>query len=208
MVHTSTSECYGTAQYVPIDEHHPLQAQSPYAATKIAADKLAESFHRSFGLRVTTVRPFNTFGPRQSARAVVPTILSQLLAGSSELHLGALGPVRDLCYVTNTVEGFLAAARSDQAIGTVLNVGSGSGVTIGELASLAMEVVGRQVPIVQDAARIRPQSSEVFSLICSYARATELTGWVPAIELEQGIRETSQFIERHLGLYCPEEYAI
>jgi len=208
VVHTSTSECYGTAQYVPIDEQHPLQAQSPYSATKIAADKLAESFYRSFNLPVATIRPFNTFGPRQSARAVVPTILSQLLAGLPELHLGALDPVRDLSYVDDTVEGFLAVARSEQAIGTVINVGSGSGVTIKELASLAMKVVGRQLPVVQDATRIRPQSSEVFSLICNHARAGKLTGWSPTIGLEQGLRKTARFIERHLDLYHPKEYAI
>jgi NAD dependent epimerase/dehydratase len=207
VIQTSTSECYGTAQYTPIDERHPLHGQSPYAATKIGADKLAESFHLSFGLRVTTVRPFNTFGPRQSARAVIPTMLSQLLAGAGELHLGSLDPVRDLNYVTNTVDGFLALADSEEAIGQVVNVGSGSGVTIEQLAHLAMKVVGREIPIQCDEQRARPPSSEVRTLLCDHTLATQLTGWQPQVDLEQGLRHTAAFIEHQLDLYRPREYA-
>jgi NAD dependent epimerase/dehydratase len=207
VIHTSTSECYGTAQYVPINEDHPLCAQSPYSATKIAADKLAESFYRSFDLPVATIRPFNAYGPRQSARAVVPAILSRLLAGFSELRLGSLDPVRDLSFVADTVGGYLAVARSEQAVGTVVNVGSGSGIRIGDLAELAMQVVGRQVPIVQDPSRVRPQSSEVFSLICDNSRAERLVDWSPGVDLEEGLQKTAEFIERHLDEYRPEEYA-
>ena len=208
VVHTSTSECYGTAQYTPIDEAHPLHAQSPYAATKIGADKLAESFHLSFGLPVATIRPFNTFGPRQSSRAVVPTILTQLLSGEPRLRLGALTPVRDLNYVQNTVEGFLAVATSEHTVGTVVNVGFGSGVTIEELAHLAMRVVGREVPIESDQGRVRPADSEVMTLICDYSLATKLTGWTPAVGLEEGLHRTAEFIQKNLKLYSPKEYAV
>lgn len=208
VVHTSTSECYGTAKYIPIDENHPLQGQSPYAATKIGADKLAESFYLSFGLPVSTIRPFNTFGPRQSARAVIPTILSQLLTGRPELRLGSLEPVRDLNYVDNTIDGFLALACSEEAIGKVLNVGSGRGITIQELTVLAMKTVGREIPIRIDEERIRPQTSEVLSLVCDYTQAKEITGWSPAVTLEEGLKKTTQFIEKHLDLYRPEEFAL
>ena len=207
VIQTSTSECYGTAQYTPIDERHPLHGQSPYAATKIGADKLAESFHRSFGLRVTTVRPFNTFGPRQSARAVIPAILSQLLAGAGELQLGSLDPVRDLNYVTNTVDGFLAVASSEAAIGQVVNVGSGIGVTIEQLAHLAMGVVGRAIPIRCDEQRARPLASEVHTLLCDHTLATQLTGWQPQIDLERGLHYTADFIKHQLDEYRPQEYA-
>jgi nucleoside-diphosphate-sugar epimerase len=208
VIHTSTSECYGTAQYTPIDEGHPLRGQSPYAATKIGADKLAESFHLSFGLPVTTIRPFNTFGPRQSARAVIPTILSQLLSGREELRLGELTAIRDLNYVTNTVDGFLAAGSCDKAVGTLLNLGTGVGVTIKELALLAMKVVERNVPIVQDPKRIRPNDSEVFRLLCNFEKVKELTGWTPAIDLEDGLRKTAQYVEAHRNRYRPDEYKV
>jgi NAD dependent epimerase/dehydratase len=207
VIHTSTSECYGTAQYTPIDEHHPLHGQSPYAATKIGADMLAESFHRSFNLPVTTIRPFNTFGPRQSARAVIPTILSQLLSGNAELQLGALDPVRDLNYVTNTVDGFIAMANSEQTIGQVVNVGSGLGITIEKLAHLAMQVVGREVPIRCDQQRIRPTNSEVYTLLCDYSLAIQLANWRPALDLETGLRATAEFIARHIELYRSQEYS-
>ncbi len=208
MVHTSTSECYGTAQFTPIDEQHPLHGQSPYSATKIGADKLAESYHLSFGLPVVIVRPFNTFGPRQSARAVVPAILSQLLSEQPKLCLGALNPVRDLNYVTNTVDGFLAAACCDAAIGTVLNLGTGVGVTIEQLAQLAMQVVGRQIPIQSDEGRIRPAASEVYRLVCDYSRAEKITGWRPVVNLETGLLRTAEFIQEHLSMYRPREYAV
>ncbi len=207
IIQTSTSECYGTAQYTPIDERHPLHGQSPYAATKIGADKLAESFHLSFGLRVTTIRPFNTFGPRQSARAVIPTILSQLLSGAAKLRLGSLDPVRDLNYVTNTVDGFIALASSEDAIGQVVNLGSGSGVTIEQLARLAMKVVGREISVECDEQRTRPLASEVRTLLCDHTLATQLTGWQPRIDLESGLRYTAEFIEHQLDIYRPQEYA-
>lgn len=208
VVHTSTSECYGTAKYIPIDENHPLQGQSPYAATKIGADKLAESFNLSFGLRVSTIRPFNTFGPRQSARAVIPTILSQLLTGRPELRLGSLKPVRDLNYVNNTVDGFLAIAKSEEAIGRVLNVGSGQGISVQDLTVLAMKTVGREIPIRIDEERIRPLTSEIFSLVCDYTQVKKITGWSPAITIEAGLKKTAQFIAMHLDLYRPKEFTI
>ncbi len=208
VVHTSTSECYGTAKYTPIDEEHPLQGQSPYAATKIGADKLAESYHLSFGLPVTTIRPFNTFGPRQSARAVIPTILAQLLVGRNELTLGALHPVRDFNYVANTVDGYLALAQTDQAVGTVLNVGTGVGVTIGQVAELAMKLVGRVVPIRSDEQRTRPPDSEVLALLCDFQRAQTLAAWKPVVDLETGLVRTAEFIGQHLDLYRSDDYAL
>lgn len=208
LVHTSTSECYGTAQYVPIDEDHPLQAQSPYSASKMGADKLAESYFRSFDLPVAIIRPFNTYGPRQSARAVIPTVLSQLLSGVTELRIGSVKPIRDFNYVADTVAGFLAVAESDAAVGQVINIGSGYGVTIGEFVETAMNVVGRRVPIIQDTVRVRPEKSEVFSLVCSNKKAKSLTGWQPSVMLEQGVQETAEFVAAHLRFYQPKEYAI
>jgi len=206
VVHTSTSECYGTARYTPIDEAHPLQGQSPYSATKIAADKLVESFQLSFGLPAVTVRPFNTFGPRQSARAIIPTILAQLLSGVDRLRLGSLDPVRDFNYVSNTVDGFLGAAEAEGAVGELLNIGSGAKVSIGELASLSMEVVGRSVPIEVDERRLRPERSEVALLLCDYSRAGRLLGWSPRVDLREGLRRTAAFIRSNLTSYRPEEY--
>ena len=208
VIHTSTSECYGTAQYTPIDERHPLKGQSPYAATKIGADKLAESFYLSYGLPVTTIRPFNTFGPRQSGRAVVPAILGQLLSGSRELRLGALSPVRDLNYVTNTVDGFLALARSDRTKGKVFNIGSGNGVSISDVVRLALKVVGRRVPVRRDMSRIRPRLSEVRALIADTAAARRLTGWHPRISLEEGLHKTAQFLKANPCFLRSGEYAV
>ena len=208
LVNTSTSECYGTAQYTPIDEDHPLQGQSPYSASKIGADKLAESYHLSFGTPVATLRPFNTFGPRQSARAVIPSILAQLVAGCHELRLGDTSPVRDMNFVGNTVDGYLRLAECDAALGQVVNVGTGRGATIGEIAELAMRIVGRKVPIVIDTKRIRPTGSEVRLLLCNYARAQKLMDWTPRITLEAGLEFTARFIKDHLALYRPDEYAV
>jgi UDP-glucose 4-epimerase len=208
LVHTSTSECYGTARYTPIDEQHPLQGQSPYSASKIAADKLAESYHLSFGLPVATLRPFNTFGPRQSARAVIPGILAQLLSGCGELRLGDTEPVRDMNFVTDTVQGFLKLAGCDAALGEVVNVGSGRGVRIGEIAEMAMQVVGRRVPIVCDARRVRPEKSEVRTLLCGAGKARELMGWTPRVSLEAGLEQAARFIRDRLALYRPEEYVL
>lgn len=208
LVHTSTSECYGTARYTPIDEEHPLQGQSPYSASKIAADKLAESYHLSFGLPVATLRPFNTFGPRQSARAVVPTILAQLLSGAEELVLGDVTPVRDLNFVANTVEAFLKIADCDAAVGQVVNAGSGRGESIGTIAELAMGVVGRRVPIRSAAERVRPAASEVWTLLASNQKAQRLMDWSPRISLEEGLDQTARFIRDHLAEYRPAEYAV
>lgn len=208
LIHTSTSECYGTARYTPIDEEHPLQGQSPYSASKIAADKLVESYYLSFNLPVATLRPFNTFGPRQSARAVIPTILAQLLAGKPELRLGDASPIRDMNYVGNTVEGFLKLAHCDAALGQVVNVGSGRGVRIGEIAEMAMKVTGRQVPIITETQRQRPMKSEVWTLIASHKKATQLMDWTPKVNLETGLEMSAKFIEKHLHLYRPDEYTI
>ncbi|MFI5396466.1 MAG: GDP-mannose 4,6-dehydratase [Candidatus Binatia bacterium] len=196
VLHTSTSEVYGTARYTPIDEGHPLQAQSPYAASKIAADKIAESFHRSYGVPVVTVRPFNTFGPRQSSRAVVPTIMGQLVSKAARLRLGSLEPVRDLNYVSDTVNAFLHLAQSDGVVGGEFNVGSGIGVSIGELAQRIMRVAGREVPIDREDERLRPPTSEVMQLVCDSARI-QATGWQTQVSLDQGLRHTWEAIVRN-----------
>ena len=208
VVHTSTSEVYGTALRVPIDEDHPLQGQSPYSASKIAADKMAEAFHRSFGLPVAVVRPFNTFGPRQSARAVIPTVVSQLLAGAEELKLGNLSPTRDFNYVQNTVDGFVRAAEAEAAVGEVINLGTGREISIGDLVRLLMEVMGRQVPVVEQAPRVRPAHSEVERLLADVGRARRLLDWQPRVPLEDGLRATIEWITAHQGRYRPDDYAI
>ncbi len=205
LVHTSTSEAYGTALYTPIDEKHPLQAQSPYAASKIAADKLAESYHRSFDVPVATIRPFNTFGPRQSARAVIPTIVSQALS-KPEVRLGSLTPIRDLTYVADTVAGFLAVARAPEAVGEVTNVGQGKGISIGDLARLILELVGRDLPIVQEDARLRPQASEVHQLLCDPRKAHERLGWSPAWDLRRGLTQVIEFVRANLARFHAGAY--
>jgi NAD dependent epimerase/dehydratase len=207
VLHTSTSEVYGTALRVPIDESHPLQGQSPYSASKIGADKIAESFHLSFGVPVVTVRPFNTYGPRQSARAVIPTIITQCLAGET-VKLGSLHPTRDLNYVGNTVEGFLAAAVAPEAIGQTINYGSGREISVGDLAQLIARIVGRNVRIESDDARIRPGRSEVDRLLADNTLAAKLTGWSPAISLEDGLQRTVEWFERHLGKYRTGVYVV
>jgi len=207
LVHTSTSEVYGTALHPKINEEHPLQAQSPYAASKIGADKIAESYYRSMDLPVATIRPFNTFGPRQSARAVIPTIVSQLLSGRlPQLTLGSVEPIRDFLYVGDTVEGFLSVARSDACIGKVTNVGTGVAVTIGRTAELAMEVVGRRVQIVTEDARKRPGNSEVMALICDASAAQERCGWAPTVGLEEGLRRVAAFVRDNPNRFRPQEY--
>lgn len=208
LIHTSTSECYGTAKYAPIDENHPLQGQSPYSASKIGADKIVESYHLSFELPTVTIRPFNTFGPRQSARAVIPTIVSQLVHGRPELRLGSLEPLRDFNFVSNTVDGFIAAARADdRCLGQVINIGSGSEVSIGEVAALAMNVVGKQVPIRTDDQRIRPTRSEVGRLLCNWDRAGDLLGWAPAVDLRRGLEQVVDFVANNPQRFRPEEYS-
>lgn len=194
VVHTSTSEVYGTARFVPITEEHPLQGQSPYSASKIGADQIAQSFFHSFETPVTTIRPFNTYGPRQSARAVIPTIITQIAAGARQLKLGALHPTRDFNYVRDTVRGFVALAECDEAIGQVVNVGSNYEVTIGDTAALIAELMGRDVEFVSDEQRMRPAGSEVERLWADNARAMALAGWTPeypGVEgLKRGLSET------------------
>ncbi len=199
-VHTSTSEVYGTAQYTPIDEHHPLKGQSPYAASKIGADKLAESYHLSFGLPVATVRPFNTFGPRQSARAVIPTIITQALQ-SDAIRLGSLEPRRDLNYVSDTIEGFMLAATRREAIGQVINLGSGRAVSIGELTQLILSLLGMKKQIICSEERCRPEASEVWHLECDNRKARELLGWQPKVTLEEGLEATIAYLKANLDRY-------
>lgn len=208
VVHTSTSETYGTARFSPIDEQHPLQAQSPYSASKIGADKIAESYFCSFGLPVATIRPFNTYGPRQTARAVIPAIISQILSGKKELRLGALTPVRDFNYVKDTVEGFIRIAISDNSVGELINIGFGKGITISDLAGTIMEIIGRDIEIVCETERVRPVNSEVMALLCSNSKAKKLVGWEPSYSLKQGLKETIRFIEHNLDLYRPEIYHV
>ncbi len=207
LIHTSTSEVYGTARYAPIDEAHPLQGQSPYSATKIGADKLVESYHRAFGVPVTTVRPFNTFGPRQSARAVIPATIVQALTADA-IRLGSLTPKRDFTFVRDTVDGFVRCAASDRCIGEVINIGTGTEVTIGEVVDEVRRIVGRPVPVLADEARVRPVQSEVMRLICDRRKAAELAEWQPTVSLAEGLRETVKWIEAHLDAYPMRAYAI
>ncbi len=195
MVQTSTSEVYGSARRVPIDESHPLQPQSPYSASKIAGDMVALSFNHAFGLPVAVVRPFNTYGPRQSTRAIIPTVLAQLHTGSPEIRVGATSPTRDFNYVTDTARGFLAVAESDQAVGQVVNVGSGREISIGDLVDLLIEITGRDARVVTDAHRLRPAGSEVERLLCDNTRAREWAGWKPEVGLEEGLRLTAEWIQ-------------
>jgi NAD dependent epimerase/dehydratase len=207
LVHTSTSETYGTAQYTPIDEQHPLRGQSPYAASKIGADKLAESYYLSFGVPVVTVRPFNAYGPRQSARAIIPTIISQGLTRKA-IRLGSLAPVRDLTYVTDTVEGFIKAAAAPQAVGEVINLGSGNSVTMQELAGMIVAKLGSGNRIISEPARQRPPASEVMELRCDNRKARALLGWEPQVGLAQGLEQTIAFIREHLPRYKPQIYNV
>ncbi len=205
---TSTSEVYGTAQYVPIDEKHPFQGQSPYSATKIGADRLAESFYRSFQLPVTIVRPFNTFGPRQSARAVIPTIISQLIAGQDEIKLGALSPTRDFNYVKDTVAGFLSIYQSDQTIGEEINIATQTEISIQDLAEEIIRQLRPNAKIVSDEQRIRPKDSEVNRLLGSNEKIMKLTNWKPQYTFEQGIQETISFIQNNMSAYKSDIYNI
>jgi dTDP-glucose 4,6-dehydratase len=207
ILHTSTSEVYGTAQYTPIDERHPLQGQSPYAASKIGADQLTESFGRSFGVPVSVVRPFNTYGPRQSARAIIPTIVSQALVGDT-LHLGSLAPKRDLVYVGDTVAGFCAIAESDAAIGRTINLGTGRETSIGDLVRTIGDVLGRDLVVIEDAQRLRPANSEVGRLLADTTLARELCGWQVAVSIEQGLSRVIEWMQGNLSRYRPETYAV
>lgn len=205
---TSTSEVYGTAQYVPIDEKHPFQGQSPYSATKIGADRLAESFYRSFDLPVSIVRPFNTFGPRQSARAVIPTIITQLLAGKEEISLGSLTPTRDFNYVKDTAAGFIAIAESDQTIGEEINIATGREISIGDLANEIIRQINPNARIICDEQRLRPEKSEVNRLLGSNAKIKELTDWKQQYTFEEGIAETIAWIRENLNAYKTDIYNV
>ncbi|MDT4969351.1 MAG: hypothetical protein QOJ64_4088 [Acidobacteriota bacterium] len=207
VVHTSTSEVYGTARVVPINESHPLQGQSPYSASKIGADKVAEAFHLSFGVPVVTVRPFNTYGPRQSARAVVPTIITQCLTGK-RVRLGSLHPTRDLNYVTDTVQGFLRAASVPEAIGRTINLGSGREISIGDLAETIARLVNQDVKVERDEQRIRPDGSEVERLLADNTLAQTVLGWKPVVNLEEGLAQTIDWMREHLELYRPNDYVV
>ena len=205
---TSTSEVYGTAQYVPMDEKHPFQGQSPYSATKIGADRLAESFYRSFQLPVSIVRPFNTFGPRQSARAVIPTIITQLLAGKEKIHLGSLTPTRDFNYVKDTVNGFIKIYESERTIGEEINIATQHEISIGELAEELIRQINPNAKIVCDEERLRPEKSEVNRLLGSNKKIKELTDWKPVYSFEEGLSETISFFKDNMDKYKPDIYNI
>lgn len=210
IIHTSTSEVYGTAQFVPITEEHPINPQSPYAATKSGADFLALTFHKSFELPVAVVRPFNTYGPRQSARAIIPTIITQILKGKEEIKLGALSPTRDLNFVKDTTSGFVKAAEADACIGTVVNLGTGNEISIGELAEKIAELMGANVAISCDSERIRPEQSEVERLLADNHKAKTLLHWAPEYSLKQGLQETINWFKSMAGneLYKSDIYNI
>ncbi|WP_064693906.1 NAD-dependent 4,6-dehydratase LegB [Rhizobium aegyptiacum] len=200
VIHTSTSEVYGTARFVPISESHPLQAQSPYSASKIGADAIAYSYHSSFDLPVTIARPFNTFGPRQSARAVIPTVISQLLTGRTTLRLGALSPTRDFNFVQDTCDGFLALAACDEAVGQTVNIGSGSEISIGDTVRLIADIIGVSVEIECDEQRLRPANSEVERLCCDNSLIKSLTGFSPRYSLRDGLKATIDWLRQPQNL--------
>lgn len=205
---TSTSEVYGTAKYVPIDENHPYQGQSPYSATKIGADRLTESFYRSFNLPVTIVRPFNTYGPRQSARAVIPTIITQLLDGKTEIKLGSLTPTRDFNYVKDTARGFLEIYKSDKTIGEEINIATQKEISIGDLANELIRQINPDAMIICDEQRVRPEKSEVNRLLGSNEKIKRLTDWKPKYTFEEGIAETIEFLRNNLDKYKTDIYNV
>ena len=207
VIHTSTSEVYGTARYTPIDEAHPLQGQSPYSASKIGADKIAESFYRSFEVPVVTLRPFNTYGPRQSTRAVIPTIITQALT-RDEVKLGSLDPYRDFTFVHDTANGFLCVAEAGNVLGQEINLGNDNTIRIGDLAEKIFGIIGKTPKVVTDAQRIRPGKSEVLKLWASNQKAKEMIGWEPRVSLDEGLRLTIDWISAHLDLYRPDQYMV
>jgi len=207
VVHTSTSEVYGTARTVPIKEDHPLQGQSPYSASKIGADKIAESIHLAFGLPVVTVRPFNTHGPRQSARAVIPTIITQAFSKAA-INLGKLEPTRDLNFVADTVDGFIKAAETPEAVGEVINIGSGHEISIGKLAEMILKLMGKTLPIVSEDERIRPENSEVERLCADNTKAKRILNWSPQFKLEEGLELTIDWLREHDEQYRSDAYVI
>lgn len=205
VVHTSTSEVYGTALYTPIDEKHPLQAQSPYSASKVSADKIAESHYLSYGLPVAVIRPFNTFGPRQSARAIIPTIILQALEKET-IGLGSLDPVRDMNYVADTVEGFVLMAESDNSVGEAINIGRGEGVSVGDLVGMIGQALDKEIKVKEEKERVRPEKSEVRQLICDSSKAGRLIGWSPRFSLEEGLSETVKWFKDKRKLYRADRY--
>jgi NAD dependent epimerase/dehydratase len=208
LVHTSTSEVYGTAQYTPIDEKHPLAGQSPYSASKIAADKLAESYYHSFGLPVAIARPFNTFGPRQSARAVIPSIMAQALSGAEVVRLGSLTPIRDLNWVGDTVAGMMALGVAEGVAGLTVNLGRGDGISVGDIAGMILKLCGSKARIEMDPVRARPDASEVFNLVCDSSLARKTLGWSPLVSLEKGLEMTVGWMKDNLSLYKPSIYNV
>lgn len=208
VIHTSTSEIYGTAQYVPIDEAHPVNPQSPYSASKASADFLALSFYRSFELPVTIVRPFNTYGPRQSARAIIPTVIGQILEGKKKILLGNLTPTRDLTYVEDTVSGFLAAFRTDKIIGEIVNLGTGMEISVGNLAKQIAMLMAKDIEIVEDPQRLRPAKSEVERLLSNPDKMKRLTGWEAKTSLTEGLEKTIRWLSKQSDLYKSDLYNI
>ncbi len=207
VVHTSTSEVYGTAQYVPIDEKHPLHGQSPYAASKIGADQIAESYFRSFNVPVVTVRPFNTYGPRQSARAIIPAIIIQALTSDS-IKLGDLRPTRDFTFAADTARAFICAAEAEGAPGRTVNLGTGQDISVGALAEKIAQLIGKPIQITEDEARLRPPASEVMCLLADNRLAAEVIGWRPEVSLDDGLSQTIAWINAHLDQYRPRDYAV
>lgn len=205
---TSTSETYGTAQYVPIDENHPMVGQSPYSASKIAADQISISYYRSFNLPVKIVRPFNTYGPRQSARAIIPTVISQILSGKKQLKLGNLTPTRDLTYVKDTAAGFLAIADAKGLYGEITNIGMNEEISVGDLVQKIAGIIGTSVEVLTDGIRVRPGASEVERLWCDNKKIMKETGWKPNYNVDSGLKETVEWIKQHINLYKPEIYNI
>lgn len=208
IVHTSTSETYGTALYVPIDEKHPMQGQSPYSASKIGADKIAESFYRSFNMPIATIRPFNTYGPRQSARAVIPTIISQILIGKTEIKLGSLTPTRDFNYVKDTAEAFIKIAESDKTVGEVINASTNNEISIGDLVKKICDICGKEIKILCDEERLRPDKSEVNRLLGDNKKIKELTEWIPKYSLDEGLLETTKWIEHNMKYFKTDIYNV
>jgi NAD dependent epimerase/dehydratase len=208
VVHTSTSEVYGSAQRVPIDEDHPINPQSPYSATKASADYLALSYYTSFDIPVTVVRPFNTYGPRQSARAIIPTIISQILSGFKTIKLGNLTPTRDLNFVEDTANGFITVGLHEKSVGKTLNLGTGKEISIGDLAKKIISLTGKEVEVIQDTSRLRPSKSEVERLLSDPSQAMELTGWRPENTLSEGLQKTIEWIQANLSEFKPEIYNV
>ena len=207
IVTTSTSEVYGTALYTPIDENHPLQAQSPYAASKIAADKIAESFYKTYNLPVATIRPFNTYGPRQSDRAIIPTIIIQALKKST-INIGSTTPRRDLSYVSDAVDGFMKIAESKESIGQVINIGLGEDISIGELIKMILLIMGKEMKIISTEKRKRPKKSEVMRLLCDNSKAKNIVNWMPKVSLKEGLSMTIEWMKNNPDYYNPDKYRI